>query len=245
MKSYDGKLIWIIGASAGIGAALAKAFADEGARLILSARNVTALSELAEICGGAEIHAFDLGETGALAKAARVISQGEPLDMVVCTAALYMPARMAEINPADAEAMVRVNILGTLEVAKHCPALLREGGQLVLFGSVAGYFGLPGGQAYSGTKAAVNNIAESLAAELAPRIDVRLVCPGFVRSRLTDKNDFAMPAIISAEEAASRTLRGLRSRRFEIHFPRRFTLAVKFLRILPYGIALWLTRKIS
>lgn len=245
MKSFAGKRIWIIGASAGIGEALAKAFAEEGAKLILSARNAESLTQLASACGGAEVYPFDLAEAGALEKTVGDIARSAPLDMVVCTAALYMPARVMDLDPADAEAMVRVNILGTLAIARLCPPLLRDGGQLVLFGSVAGYFGLPGGQAYSGTKAAVNNIAESLAVELAPRVDVRLVCPGFVRSRLTDKNDFNMPAIISAEEAASRTLRGLKGRHFEIHFPRRFTLAVKLLRMLPYALALRLTRKIN
>ena len=117
---------------------------------------------------------------------------------MICTAALYDPARVADLDPSRTETLVRVNLLGTLNVARLAPPLLRDGGQLVLFGSVAGYIGLPGGQAYSATKAAINNLAESLRVELAPRVDVRLVCPGFVRSRLTEKNDFKMPAIIDA-----------------------------------------------
>ncbi|MBK4216679.1 SDR family NAD(P)-dependent oxidoreductase [Paracoccus caeni] len=242
MTHFAGKRIWVIGASSGIGEALARSFAAEGARLILSARDEAALNRLAEECGGAKVIAFDLGQPGALADA---ITRLDPdlLDAVICTAAMYEPTRIADIDPAVAEQLVRVNLLGMFEVGRLCPKILRDGGQLVLFGSVAGYIGLRGGQPYSATKAAVNNLTETLAAELSPKIDVRLVCPGFVRSRLTEKNDFKMPAIISAEEAAGHVLQGMRGRAFEIHFPKRFTLAVKLLRLLPYSLSLRLTRR--
>lgn len=243
--TFAGRRIWIIGASAGIGAALARAFAAEGARLVLSARDAAGLDVLAKACGGAEVLALDLARPDTLAAAVEALRPTGPLDVVICTAALYDPARVSDIDPAGAAEMVRVNLLGTLDVCRLAPALLRDGGQLVLFGSVAGWIGLPGGQPYSATKAAVNNLAESLAAELSPRIDVRLVCPGFVRSRLTEKNSFTMPAIITPEEAADHVLRGLKGRRFEIHFPKRFTLAVKLLRLLPYGLSLRLTRRIG
>ncbi|OWJ79393.1 MULTISPECIES: SDR family NAD(P)-dependent oxidoreductase [Haematobacter] len=241
--TFRGKRIWVIGASAGIGAALARAFAAEGARLVLSARDGPALSTLAEEIGGAQVLPLDLAAREMLPAA--IAAQRELFDAIICTAALYDPAKVAALDPARTEMLVRVNLLGTLDVARLTPPLLRDGGQLVLFGSVAGYFGLPGGQAYSATKAAINNLAESLRAELAPRVDVRLVCPGFVRSRLTAKNDFHMPALMEPEEAARRVLRGLRGRAFEIHFPRRFTLAVKLLRVLPYPIAFRLTRRIG
>lgn len=234
--------IWIIGASAGIGAALARALAAEGARLVLSARDAQALEALAQECPGARALPLDLARPGALAEA--VAELAAPFDAVICTAALYEPGPVAELDPAQAELLVRVNLLGTLEVARLCPPLLRPGGQLVLFGSVAGYFGLPGGQAYSATKAAVNNLAETLRVELAPRVDVRLVCPGFVRTRLTARNRFRMPGLITPEEAARHTLRGLRGRQFEIHFPKRLTLAMKLLRLLPYALSLRLTARL-
>lgn len=242
---YAGRRIWIIGASAGIGEALALALAAEGARLILSARDAAALDRLARDIGGAEVLPLDLSVPGAMAQAAASLGPTAPLDAVIATAALYEPGCVADMDPASAEHMVRVNLLGMFEIARLAPPLLRTGGQLVLFGSVAGWVGLPGGQPYSATKAAVNNLAESLAAELAPRVDVRLVCPGFVQTRLTARNRFRMPAIISPEAAAVHVLRGLKGRRFEIHFPRRFTLAVKLLRLLPYGLALRLTRRLA
>lgn len=241
---YAGRRIWIIGASAGIGAALARALAGRGAQLILSARDGDALEALAAACGGAQARPLDLARPETLRGVVAQLALEVPLDAVICTAALYEPGRVSEIDPARAEAMVRVNILGMIEVARLCPPLLREGGQLVLFGSVAGYIGLPGGQPYSATKAAVNNLAETLAIELAPRVDVRLVCPGFVQTRLTARNNFAMPAIITPEQAAEAVLRGMKRRGFEIHFPRRFTLAMKLVRTLPYALSLRLIRRL-
>lgn len=245
MAEFRGKRIWIIGASAGIGEALAHALAAEGAQLILSARSEDTLRALAEACNGAEVVPLDLLHLDTLSAAVDRLSRGAPLDAVICTAALYDPAPVADLDRGRTADLVRVNLLGMLEIGRLCPPLLREGGQLVLFGSVAGYFGLPRGQAYSATKAGVNNLAETLRIELAPRVDVRLVCPGFVRTRLTDKNDFDMPAMIEPEEAARHVLRGLKGRGFEIHFPKRFTLVLKALRALPYPLAFRFTRRLA
>ncbi|WP_155044726.1 SDR family NAD(P)-dependent oxidoreductase [Paracoccus shanxieyensis] len=240
---FSGKTIWIIGASDGIGAALARGFAREGARLILSARNGAALAELAAECGDARVAVLDLAQPQSLADVVATIPPGS-LDAVICTAALYDPGRVADLDPEATAKLVAVNLLGSFEVARLTPPLLRDGGQLVLFGSVAGYFGLPSGQPYSATKAAVANLAETLRAELAPRVDVRLVSPGFVATRLTEKNRFKMPAIITPEQAAQAVIRGLQTRAFELHFPKRFTWGVKLLRALPYGLSLRLTARL-
>jgi short-subunit dehydrogenase len=235
--------IWIIGASDGIGRALALQLGAEGAELILSARREAALRDLAVLCGGARVLPLDLAEPGALARA-RDLLAGGPLDMILSTAALYEPGLVEDIDPDVRDKLIAVNLTSVFHLAQAAPALLRPGGQLVLFGSVAGYLGLPAGQPYSATKAAVANLAESLRVELAPRVDVRLVSPGFVRTRLTAKNSFTMPAIISPEEAARQVLAGLRGTAFEIHFPRRFTFAMKLLRLLPYRLSLALTAKL-
>lgn len=242
---YRNRRIWIIGASDGIGASIARALAGHGAHLILSARDEKALAALASDCGGSQVLPLDLARPETLAEAVKAISRKEDrLDAIICTAALYDPSRVADIDPMQAEAMVRVNILGMIEVARLCPPLLRDAGQLVLFGSVAGYIGLPKGQPYSATKAAVNNLAETLAVELAPRVDVRLVCPGFVQTRLTARNNFAMPAIVTPDQAAEAVLRGMQRRGFEIHFPRRFTWIMKLVRALPYSLSLRLARRL-
>ncbi|SED70361.1 SDR family oxidoreductase [Rhodobacter sp. 24-YEA-8] len=240
---FAGKTVWIIGASEGIGAALARALSQEGARLILSARNQAALEFLAAGCHEAKVLPLDLATPGALADVAAGLTPGS-LDAVICTAALYDPGRVSDLDPEATARLVAVNLLGSFEIARLAPPLLRDGGQLVLFGSVAGYFGLPGGQPYSATKAAVNNLAETLRTELAPRVDVRLVCPGFVATRLTAKNSFPMPAMLTAEEAAQEVIRGLKGRAFEIHFPKRFTRTIKCLRALPYALSLRLTGRL-
>lgn len=240
---FAGKTVWIIGASEGIGAALARALSQEGARLILSARNQAALELLAAGCHKAQVLPLDLAAPGGLADVVTGLAPGS-LDVVICTAALYDPGRVSDLDPESIARLVAVNLLGSFEVARLAPPLLRDGGQLVLFGSVAGYFGLPGGQPYSATKAAVNNLAETLRTELAPRVDVRLVCPGFVATRLTAKNTFAMPAIITPEQAAREVIRGLKGRAFDIHFPKRFTWAIKCLRALPYAVSLRLTARL-
>ena len=240
---FAGKHYWIIGASAGIGAALARELHSRGAGLILSARDADALQALARDCGYARVLPLDLGQRETLARAVAGLA-GSRIDGVICTAALYDPARVADLDPARTEELVRVNLLGSLDVARLCPPLIAPGGQLVLFGSVAGYFGLPNGQAYSATKAAIINLAESLRSELAPQVDMRLVSPGFVQTRLTAKNRFAMPAIITAEAAARAIADGLARRGFEIHFPKRFTLGIKLLRALPYGLSLRLVARL-
>jgi len=238
------QLIWIIGASSGIGRALALQLGAEGVRLILSARDEAALRELAQSCPEAEVLPLDLADPGSLERAAGTLT-GRGLDAIICTAALYEPGRVDEIAPEFLQKLIAVNLVSVFQLARAAPDLLRAGGQLVLFGSVAGYFGLPRGQPYSATKAAVRNLAETLRIELAPKVDVRLVSPGFVRTRLTDKNNFKMPALLSAEEAAREVLAGLRGSRFEIHFPRRFTFAIKLLALLPYRLSLALTARLS
>lgn len=237
--------IWILGASDGIGAALARAFAAQGAALVLSARRADPLQALAQDLGGAEVLALDVTDPASLSAAARRIAAGGPLDRAITLAADYDPGAALEIDPDRAARIVATNLTGSLLFARVAAGLLRPGGQLVLTGSVAGYVGLPQGQIYSATKAGVINLAESLRAELSGRLDVRLVNPGFVATRLTAQNDFAMPGLLSPEAAARRIVAGLAGRRFEVHFPRRLSWPLKLLRALPYGVALRLTRRMT
>jgi NAD(P)-dependent dehydrogenase (short-subunit alcohol dehydrogenase family) len=164
-----------------------------------------------------------------------------PLEAMITTAALYDPGYVDQIERDSARKLVEVNLLGTLWFAQAAKGLLREGGQLVVFGSVAGYFGLPKGQLYSASKAAVINLVESLRVEYAPEIDVRLISPGFVNTRLTEKNDFDMPFVMEPDAAARRIADGLAGTAFETHFPRRLTWGLKLLQRLPYRLSLWLT----
>ena len=236
--------IWIMGASDGIGAALARLWAARGASLILSARSEDRLADLAQELGGAEVLPCDVTDRDSLDTVAKAIIDGGKLDRAITLAALYDPGKVMELDPDQAARIFNVNLTGSFNFARAAVPLLRQGGQLALTGSVAGYFGLPQGQIYSATKAGVINLAESLRAELANDVDVRLISPGFVDTRLTQKNDFDMPALIQPEDAAAAIVKGLDKGGFELHFPRRLTVPLKFRRALPYGLALRLTRRL-
>ncbi len=242
----EAETIWIIGASDGIGAALAREWAGRGARLILSARSAGKLEELAASLGpGHVVLPLDVSDRESLIAATERIAEIGPLDRVVHLAAMYDPGKIPDLDPETAAKIVAVNLTGSFHIAQMAPPLLRDGGQLALCGSVAGYIGLPQGQIYSATKAGVINLAQSLRAELVGRHDVRLISPGFVDTRLTQRNDFTMPAMVTPEAAARAIIKGLGKRRFEVHFPRRLTYALKLLSVLPYWAALPLTRRLT
>lgn len=238
--------IWIIGASEGIGAALAQEWATLGAQLVLSARSSARLNQLcADLGPGHTVVPLDVADRESIESAAKKIAPLGPLDRVILLAAIYDPGRITDLDPGTATAIVAVNLTGSFHVAQIAPALLRLGGQLALCGSVAGYIGLPHGQIYSATKAGVISLAESLRTELDGRIDVRLISPGFVDTRLTQRNNFAMPAMVTPVVAARAIIKGLNARRFEIHFPRRLTLGLKLLSALPYWASLPLLRRLT
>lgn len=237
MTLFAGSHIWIIGASSGIGRALAMRLAREGAILSLSARNGEALEALrASMQGTHSLYPLDVTHTDLLEAAAAAQSR---IDRVIYLAGQYEPGPLADADPAKARAIVETNLMGALN-AIQCvlPIMRRQGhGQIVLCGSIAGYRGLPNGQPYSATKAAIINLAESLKVEESKNgIDVRLISPGFIKTALTDKNTFPMPGIISPEQAADDIVEGLKGRQFEIHFPRRMTLVMKLLQMLPYPL---------
>lgn len=237
--------IWIIGSSQGIGRELARQYAAEGARLILSARSEDELQTVADELGKAEVRPLDVSDRASLDDAATAIRAGGPVDRLIHLAAIYDPGRIADLDPDKAAKAVTINLTGSFHVAQIGPTVLKHRGQLALCGSVAGYLGLPQGQIYSATKAGVINLAESLRAERSGDLDVRLICPGFVDTRMTRKNDFKMPAMIQPEEAATAIRKGLDGSTFEIHFPHRLTRSLKLMRALPYALSLRLTRKLN
>ena len=244
---YTHQTIWIIGATTGIGRALAEQLAREGATLALSARNASALTELAQQLGPHHTsHPLDVADSSAVSAAAQAIWDTHPqVDRVLFMAAAYTPMRLTQMDLAVATQMVTTNLTGALNLLHAAlPKLIAQPhGQIALCSSVAAYTGLPGGQPYSATKAGITNLTESLYGELPCHINVKLISPGFVHTPLTAKNNFEMPAIITPESAARAIADGLLKTNFEIHFPKRFTLMLKLLQHLPYRLRLTLARK--
>lgn len=247
--SYQNEIIWIIGASSGIGSALAKELAARGAILALSARRKDFLETLKESLGPEhKIFTLDVTNSELIVRTAQAIRAAfGRIDRVIFLAAAYTPMKIDELDLAVTRQIIDVNLLGAFHMVQAVLPILKEQkkGQISLCGSVAGYMGLPGGQPYSATKAGIINLAESLRAELSQSIDVKLISPGFVHTELTDKNNFNMPMIISAERAATYIADGLLKKAFEVHFPKCFTLGLKLIRLLPYSLALKITKKFN
>jgi len=246
---FENQNIWIIGASSGIGAALARELSSQGAILVLSARNKLALESLNQELGGKHyIYPLDVANYSDVESALVYIKENlNKLDRIIFMAAIYQPADIVNMDVAFAKQLLEVNVLGAFHVAKAALPFLggQQSGQLALCASVAGYVGLPGGQPYSASKAALINFAESLYAEAPGNIDIKLINPGFVRTPMTDKNKFAMPMRIEPGVAAKYIANGLEGKDFAIDFPKRFTIFLKLLAILPYGIKLFITSRMK
>jgi short-subunit dehydrogenase len=247
IDDWTGRRVWLVGASTGIGAALAALLLARGARVALSSRSRGALDALAAGHAGALVLPADVTDAGQLAAAhAQIVAAWGGVDLAVFNAGTHAPVRAWELDLGRAKSLIDTNLLGVLNgLAATLPGMLaRKSGAVAVVASVAGYSGLPTSLIYGATKAALINLAETLYLDLAPKgLGVYLVCPGFVETPLTAKNEFAMPALIPADEAAREIVAGLERGEFEIHFPKRFTRVVKFLRLLPYRWYFWLVHK--
>lgn len=250
-KPYDGKYIWIIGASSGIGNALALELAKRGATLALSARRQDQLETLKNECEGDHhiVVPCDVAEIDSTRQAFETIqSQFPQLDSCIFMAAIYSPHDGKPKEISFIQNMIRVNIGGAYNVLDSIVPYYesRQAGQIAICGSVAGFRGLPTGQPYCSTKAALINLCESLKIDLGKsNIDVKVINPGFVKTPLTDKNEFPMPMMITADKAANCIANDLLTKKFEIHFPKRFTYLMKIIRLLPNWLYFPLASKIK
>lgn len=248
LRDWHGKTVWLVGASSGIGQATAHALHEAGARVVVSARNGAALEAFVAAHPGAQALILDASDAAAVQTAAQSLLAQGPLDLMMYCAGYYREQRATAFDLADMLRHQQVNYVGALYVIDAVlPAMLQRGsGHLSLVGSVAGYRGLPQSLAYGPTKAALINLAETLYLDLqASGVGVSLVNPGFVETPLTAGNRFSMPALISPAQAASEILSGWARGKFEIHFPKRFTLWMKTLRVLPYALYFPAIRKFT
>jgi len=247
ITDWNGVRVWLVGASSGIGAALARALAARGAKLALSARDAARLALVAHDCEGALALPMDVTREGDYARVlAQIVAEWGGVDVVVLNAGTYAPLRAWEMTPEAIRQTLEVNLLGVMNgAAAVVPGLLAQGkGAIAIVGSVAGYGGLPKAIAYGASKAALINFTETLYLDLAPRgVSVFLVSPGFVATPLTAQNDFHMPALIQPEAAADAMIEGFARGRFEIDFPKRFTRVLRLMRLLPYRLYFALVRK--
>jgi NAD(P)-dependent dehydrogenase (short-subunit alcohol dehydrogenase family) len=242
LADWRGRSVWLVGASTGIGRATASLLHARGAKVFVSARNAALLDEFVSAHPGSVSIALDVTDAAQLARAAdEVAAASGGIDLVCYCAGHYKAMQATDFDLAEALRHLEVNHGGALKlIGAVLPHLLRRGsGHLSLVASVAGYRGLPHALAYGPTKAALINLAEALHMDLAPLgIGVSVINPGFVETPLTAQNGFAMPALITPDEAAREIVEGWKRGLFEIHFPKRFTFWMKLLRLLPDSIYL-------
>lgn len=239
-----GRVVWVTGASSGIGRALALNLARRGDRVAVSARNEAELRSLADEAKGeaGSIHPFplDITDVETCTETVQKISDElGPIDLAILNAGTHHPIEAEAFEAADLTRLIGINLLGT----GNCldPLLKRmipeRKGHIAIVASVAGYRGLPTSAYYGASKAAQINLAESLKFDLDRfGIKLQLVNPGFVKTPLTDKNEFSMPFLMEVDDAATRMADGFGSAAFEITFPRRFAYFLKVLRMLPYRL---------
>ncbi len=247
IDSFAGKRVWVVGASTGIGAATANLLIERGAKVAVSARSTEALES--EFAGRATVLPLDVTDATATSRTAhRLCEAWDGIDLVLAVAGTYKAMRAWEVDLAEARRIVEVNLTGVLNLlAAVGPVLVQQGaGGFAIVASVAGYGGLPNSLAYGASKAACINLAQGLYLDLHARgIAVYLVSPGFVATPLTAKNEFKMPFLVSAEEAARQIVAGLERGDFEIHFPRAFSRMLKAINLLPHRLYFWCVRRFT
>ena len=237
MRDFKGKRYWLVGASEGLGRALAVKLSQAGAEVILSARSTDRLEALAaDLPGPAQVVAMDIADRDSVAAAWGQLGQ---IDGMVFLAGVYWPQSAKAWNGPEVEAMFDINLTGAARVLAHVVPdfVARDAGHIVLTGSLSGFRGLPGAIGYAASKAGLYSLAESLDGDLKDTsVDVQLVNPGFIRTRLTDKNDFTMPFIMDPEPAAQIFFDHMQRGGFARHFPTLFSLVFRLSAFMPHAL---------
>jgi len=245
--SENQKKIWITGASSGIGRALAEKFAKENWKVAISARRETLLNEIAQ---DEKISTFPLDITDdnkVKETFKKILTEFKNIDLCVFCSGAYDPKLEQEINKEQIKKIMDINFFGVLNCIKAVESYFKNkrNGHISVVSSVAAYRGLPNSNGYGPSKAALTNLTESLYFDFKKNnVRISLISPGFIKTPLTDKNEFPMPFIKSPEFAADKMYNGLtKSSAFEIDFPKELTTILKLLRILPYRLYLFLIDK--
>jgi short-subunit dehydrogenase len=234
VREWQGKRYWLVGASEGLGAALAHRMSRAGAEVIVSARSQDTLDALvAELPGKASAQVCDVSDTQSVQAAADAIGE---IDGVVFLAGVYWPMASTEWDAGQAIAMADINFTGAIRVMGACvPSFVaRDSGHIVITGSLSGFRGLPGAIGYAASKAGTMALAESMYADLRKTgVDVQLANPGFIKTRLTEKNTFSMPFIMEPEDAAREMFEHMNTDGFKKSFPRVFSWVFRLSQFMP------------
>ncbi len=239
--------IWITGASSGIGRTLALRLASRGHVVAASARNADALDDLRALPLAGRIVPFPLDVTDAAEVHQTIVAIEEacgPIHTAVLNAGTYQAMGVARFDAAEAKRQIDVNLVGIINALDPLLRSMRgrRCGHIAMVGSLTSRFGLPQAGVYGATKAALINLGEALRVECkTSRVTIQVISPGFVKTPLTDRNQFPMPFLVPVERAAEIIEKGLATRRFEIAFPWQMTLATGLLRCLPRGLAFAIT----
>ena len=244
----DKKVIWITGASTGIGRALAIKFAGKGWIVAASARRENLLKELNQI--NKNIYPFPLDVTNidqCKIVSKDILEQFKNIEICVFCTGIHDPKSERSLNLEKVKNIMEVNFFGTVNSINAIYDYFKKNksGHISMVSSVAGYRGLPAGGAYCASKSALTTFAESLYFDMKrSNVRVSVVHPGFIKTPMTDQNDFPMPMIKSPEFAADEMFKGLtKSNAFEIHFPKQFTFIMKILKIMPNWLYLKLIKR--
>ena len=237
MKSWQGKRYWLVGASAGLGAALAHKLSRAGAEVIVSARSEDKLAALVKaLPGKARFEAIDVQDIDSVRTAVRNVGD---VDGIVYLAGAYWPFGAKEWEPDHATTMIDVNLTGLVRVmGETVPAMVKnDAGHIVITSSLTAFRGLPKSIGYTASKAGTMSLAECMYADLRKTgVQVQVINPGFIKTQLTDKNDFKMPFLMTPEDAAQQAFDHMNSDRFKTSFPFVFSLLFRFARLLPDAI---------
>lgn len=263
ISDWRGKRVWLIGASSGIGEAAGVLLLELGARVAFSARSAGKLDDIVAGFDGKSSGAaagtgtttralalpLDVTDRASVGAAfQQILAQWDGVDLVLVIAGGYNEMRADAIDLAAVNGMIDLNLRGAFNCLDTVlPHLLSRGaGGVGIVASVAGYGGLPKALVYGSTKAALINLTESLYLDLHRRgLAVYQINPGFVDTPLTANNDFAMPALMTASDAARAMVDGIERGQFHIHFPKRFTNSLRLARLLPYRLYFWLIHKVT
>lgn len=240
--------VFITGASSGIGRALALAYAADGVHLSLNGRNEARLNETARLCrdkgATVSLFLFDVTDETAVRRAVTQAAAFQPLDLIIANAGISAGSFGRGESETAARAIFNTNIYGVLNTVFPALDVLRQtGGQIAIVSSIAGFAPLAGCPAYSATKACVRFWGQALNARFSPKIRISVICPGFIKTPLTDTNEFPMPFMMPAEKAAKIIVNGLKKNKPLITFPGITAWGARLLTLLPNGLQLPIIKK--